>query len=157
MARQRKQFESNLFKGVFSWHPYQLAYSVTCEVQGLLLGYFQIRNHLWYSLFTLILLIILIFLGKSQWSILLLLLLLFGENSRKRADKEWKLARQFLCFQLPGANTEKEVPAVWFNKNQCLAHALVVGPVRLNWHKRSVSKCLHFISAHRLKLPHAFS
>lgn len=103
-------------------------------------------------------LIILISLDKFQWSILLLLVLLFGESSRKKADKEWKLARQFLSFWLPGPKTEKEVPAVWFNKNQCLAQAsIIVRPVRLNWHKRSVSERLHFISARKFKLPCAFS
>lgn len=55
------------------------------------------------------------------------------------------------------AKTDKEVPAVRFNKNQCLAQASIVRPVTLNWHKRSVFECLHFISARTFKLPYAFS
>ena len=44
------------------------------------------------------------------------------------------------------AKTEKEVPAVWFNKNQCLAQASLVGPVILNRHKKKVfpSVCVSF-------------
>lgn len=55
------------------------------------------------------------------------------------------------------AKTEKEVPAVWFNNNQRLGQASLVGPVILNRHKKKVSECLHFISACTCKLPFLFS